>query len=62
MHKCKECSKKEIRSRTDKTKEKYKKDLNFTEEERRKKIKHIMLLGDIPYEKESCVLVKKEEK
>ena len=64
MYKCKECSKKEIRTRTDKTKEKYKKDLNFTEEERRKKIKHIMLLGDIPYEKESCVLVKvkKEEK
>lgn len=61
---CIECKREEIRSRTDKTKEKYKKDLNFTEEERRKKIKHIMLLGDIPYEKESCVLVKvkKEEK
>lgn len=62
MHKCKECSKKEIRSRTDKTKKKYKIDLNFTDEERRKKVRKIMFLGDIPYINETCTLVKKGEK
>ena len=59
---CIECKREEIRSRTDKTKEKYTNNLNFTDEERRKKIRKIMFLGDIPYINETCTLVKKGEK
>ena len=59
---CRDCKREADKKRVDKTKEKYKRDLNFTEEERRKKIRKIMFLGDIPYINETCTLVKKGEK
>ena len=59
---CRDCKREEIRKRVDKTKQKYTNNLNFTNEERRKKIRKIMFLGDIPYINETCTLIKKGEK
>ena len=59
---CIDCQREKFRSRVDKTKGKYREDLKLTEEERRKKIRRIMFLGDIPYINETCILVKKGEK
>lgn len=59
---CIDCKRAGDGKRVDKTKQKYTNNLNFTEEERRKKVRKIMFLGDIPYINETCTLVKKGEK